>query len=95
VDRTETLVFSYDVFFEKSEVEWTSRWDAYLSADAPNDKVQHSPLLPLSLSLIKIKFILYFCFILLIVLLLLLPLFLVLLVLLVLLASSSRCTGSP
>jgi hypothetical protein len=35
-------VFSYDVFFEKSEVEWSSRWDAYLSADAPNDKVQQT-----------------------------------------------------
>ena len=39
VDRTDTLVFTYDVFWEKSDVEWASRWDTYLLADAPNDKV--------------------------------------------------------
>lgn len=39
VDRAETLVFSYDVLWERSDVEWGSRWDAYLSADAPNEKV--------------------------------------------------------
>eukprot|EP00596_Hydrurales_sp_CCMP1899_P006807 CAMPEP_0119040508 /NCGR_PEP_ID=MMETSP1177-20130426/10451_1 /TAXON_ID=2985 /ORGANISM="Ochromonas sp, Strain CCMP1899" /LENGTH=393 /DNA_ID=CAMNT_0007005619 /DNA_START=471 /DNA_END=1649 /DNA_ORIENTATION=- len=39
VDRIDTLVFTYDVFWEKSDVEWVSRWDAYLLADAPDDKV--------------------------------------------------------
>ena len=39
MDRTDTLVFTYDVFWEKSETEWSSRWDTYLLADAPNDKV--------------------------------------------------------
>jgi transmembrane 9 superfamily protein 2/4 len=32
-------VFSYDVHWEKSAIEWGSRWDAYLFANAPNDKV--------------------------------------------------------
>jgi hypothetical protein len=41
VDKAETLLFSYDVFWEKSDVEWSSRWDAYLLANAPNDKVRH------------------------------------------------------
>jgi Endomembrane protein 70 len=40
VDKAETLLFSYDVFWEKSDVEWSSRWDAYLLANAPNDKVK-------------------------------------------------------
>jgi transmembrane 9 superfamily protein 2/4 len=41
VDRVgDTVVFSYDVFWEKSDTEWTSRWDAYLLANAPNDKVR-------------------------------------------------------
>eukprot|EP00596_Hydrurales_sp_CCMP1899_P000605 CAMPEP_0119047608 /NCGR_PEP_ID=MMETSP1177-20130426/54148_1 /TAXON_ID=2985 /ORGANISM="Ochromonas sp, Strain CCMP1899" /LENGTH=528 /DNA_ID=CAMNT_0007022411 /DNA_START=109 /DNA_END=1692 /DNA_ORIENTATION=- len=39
VDRVDTLVFSYDVHWEKSAIEWGSRWDAYLFANAPNDKV--------------------------------------------------------
>jgi len=40
VDKSgDTIVFSYDVFWEKSNVEWTNRWDAYLNADNPNDKV--------------------------------------------------------
>ena len=34
-------MFSYDVFWEKSDIEWSSRWDAYLLANAPNDKVKH------------------------------------------------------
>jgi len=38
-DRPDTVVFTYDVFWEKSEVEWASRWDTYLSANAPTDKV--------------------------------------------------------
>jgi transmembrane 9 superfamily protein 2/4 len=39
VDRTETVVFTYDVFWEKSDIEWSNRWDAYLVANSPNDKV--------------------------------------------------------
>jgi transmembrane 9 superfamily protein 2/4 len=39
VDRIETVVFTYDVHWEKSDVEWTQRWDAYLNANAPNNKV--------------------------------------------------------
>jgi transmembrane 9 superfamily protein 2/4 len=39
VDRTEVVVFTYDVFWEKSDVEWANRWDAYLLANNPNDKV--------------------------------------------------------
>jgi hypothetical protein len=35
-------VFTYDVFWEKSDVEWGSRWDTYLLANAPNDKVRVS-----------------------------------------------------
>lgn len=39
IDRPDTVVFSYDVFWEKSDVEWAARWDTYLTANAPNDKV--------------------------------------------------------
>lgn len=39
VDKTDTVVFTYDVYWEKSSVEWSERWDAYLNANAPNDKV--------------------------------------------------------
>jgi len=41
VDRTETVIFTYDVFWEQSEVEWNNRWDVYLSAQpgSGNDKV--------------------------------------------------------
>jgi len=39
VDSLGTIVFTYDVVWEKSETEWSHRWDAYLFANAPNDKV--------------------------------------------------------
>jgi transmembrane 9 superfamily protein 2/4 len=39
IDRADTIVFTYDVFWEKSSVEWSNRWDSYLIANAPNDKV--------------------------------------------------------
>jgi transmembrane 9 superfamily member 2/4 len=39
VDRPENILFTYDVFWEKSDVEWSNRWDAYLTANSPNDKV--------------------------------------------------------
>ena len=33
------VVFTYDVVWEKSDVEWHNRWDIYLNVDSPNDKV--------------------------------------------------------
>lgn len=39
IDKPDTVLFTYDVFWEKSDVEWTNRWDAYLLANSPNDKV--------------------------------------------------------
>ena len=39
VDKADTVIFSYDVFWEKSTTEWTNRWDIYLNADSPNDKI--------------------------------------------------------
>lgn len=39
IDKPDTVLFSYDVVWEKSEVEWANRWDAYLLANSPNDKV--------------------------------------------------------
>mmetsp|Transcript_738 Transcript_738/g.1274 ORF Transcript_738/g.1274 Transcript_738/m.1274 type:complete len:645 (+) Transcript_738:81-2015(+) len=34
-----TVVFTYDVVWEKSIVEWAERWDIYLNANTPNEKV--------------------------------------------------------
>eukprot|EP01038_Epipyxis_sp_PR26KG_P016091 gene16091-21859_t len=39
VDSVNTIVFTYDVYWEKSDVEWSQRWDVYLTANQPNDKV--------------------------------------------------------
>lgn len=41
VDRVpdSTVIFTYDVFWEKSDVEWSNRWDLYLNANTPNEKV--------------------------------------------------------
>ena len=41
VDRAQdnTVVFTYDVIWEESSVEWSQRWDIYLNADSPNEKV--------------------------------------------------------
>jgi len=39
VDRAETVIFTYDVQWEKSDVEWSQRWDAYLTANVSNEKV--------------------------------------------------------
>lgn len=33
------VVFTYDVVWEKSDVEWHNRWDIYLNVNSPNDKV--------------------------------------------------------
>lgn len=33
------VVFTYDVVWEKSETEWSQRWDVYLNAGSPNEKV--------------------------------------------------------
>lgn len=34
-----TIVFTYDVVWERSTVEWSERWDVYLNSNAPNEKV--------------------------------------------------------
>jgi transmembrane 9 superfamily member 2/4 len=34
-----TVVFTYDVVWEKSVVEWSQRWDVYLNSSSPNEKV--------------------------------------------------------
>ena len=40
VDVTgETVVFTYDVIWEKTSTSWSNRWDAYMTADASNEKV--------------------------------------------------------
>lgn len=39
IDKADSVLFTYDVFWEKSSVEWSMRWDAYLTANSPNDKV--------------------------------------------------------
>ena len=40
VDKVgETVVFTYDVYWETSDVDWSRRWDIYLTATAGNDKV--------------------------------------------------------
>eukprot|EP01041_Mallomonas_annulata_P006757 gene6757-13699_t len=39
IDKADTVLYSYDVFWEKSSVEWSARWDTYLTANSPNDKV--------------------------------------------------------
>ena len=39
VDKADMIIFTYDVIWEKSSVEWANRWDAYLYANSPNDKI--------------------------------------------------------
>jgi len=39
LDKTDNIVFTYDVIWEKSDVEWHNRWDIYLNVNSPNDKV--------------------------------------------------------
>lgn len=39
LDKIENIIFTYDVFWEKSDIEWATRWDVYLNANNPNDKV--------------------------------------------------------
>lgn len=41
VDRASdnTIVFTYDVHWSKSDTEWSNRWDVYLSSSSPNEKV--------------------------------------------------------
>lgn len=34
-----TVVFTYDVMWEKSATEWSQRWDVYLNSNTPNEKV--------------------------------------------------------
>lgn len=33
------IIFTYDVIWEKSSIEWSNRWDVYLTANNSNDKV--------------------------------------------------------
>jgi transmembrane 9 superfamily protein 2/4 len=35
------IVFTYDVVWERSDTEWSNRWDSYLNASSPNDKVHY------------------------------------------------------
>lgn len=35
----DTVVFTYDVVWEATQVPWSHRWDAYMAADASNDKI--------------------------------------------------------
>jgi transmembrane 9 superfamily member 2/4 len=39
VDRPDTVIFTYDVVWELTEVPWTNRWDAYLTAESVNEKI--------------------------------------------------------
>jgi transmembrane 9 superfamily protein 2/4 len=39
IDKADTVVFTYDVMWEQSNKEWVDRWDAYLYANSPNDRV--------------------------------------------------------
>lgn len=39
VDRPDTVIFTYDVVWELTEVPWTNRWDAYLTAENTNEKI--------------------------------------------------------
>ncbi len=41
VDKTADglVAFTYDVLWEKSSIEWSQRWDVYLTANTPNEKV--------------------------------------------------------
>jgi transmembrane 9 superfamily protein 2/4 len=39
IDKKDTVVYTYDVFWEKSDVEWNNRWDIYLSAQSTNEKI--------------------------------------------------------
>ena len=34
-----TVVFTYDVAWERSTTEWAERWDVYLNSNSPNEKV--------------------------------------------------------
>ena len=34
-----TIVFTYDVFWEKSDIEWSQRWDLFLTANMPIETV--------------------------------------------------------
>eukprot|EP01039_Chlorochromonas_danica_P004568 gene4568-5008_t len=34
-----TVVFTYDVVWQKSSTEWSQRWDLYLTTNSPNEKV--------------------------------------------------------
>jgi len=37
--NNEEIAYTYDVLWEKSETPWARRWDVYLDADSPSDKI--------------------------------------------------------
>ena len=39
LSKLDNVVFTYDVVWEKSNVEWHNRWDIYLNVNSPNDRV--------------------------------------------------------
>ena len=39
LSKADNVVFTYDVVWEKSNVEWHNRWDIYLNVNSPNDRV--------------------------------------------------------
>lgn len=39
VDKADSVIFTYDVFWEKSNTEWANRWDVYLSISNPDEQV--------------------------------------------------------
>ncbi len=41
VNKNDEIVFTYDVFWESVEIEWSQRWDIYIGAANPNDKVHY------------------------------------------------------
>lgn len=38
-DSESQVIFTYDVIWQHSEIPWSSRWDLYLTASNPNDRV--------------------------------------------------------
>ncbi|EGB07032.1 hypothetical protein AURANDRAFT_28353 [Aureococcus anophagefferens] len=40
VDEAQEVVYTYDVFWVRSETRWAERWDAYLNGD-PNDEIHY------------------------------------------------------
>jgi transmembrane 9 superfamily protein 2/4 len=42
IDQHEEVIWTYDVIYQKSDIEWASRWDIYLSmAGRYDDEVKN------------------------------------------------------